>query len=203
MHTRGDNSMARKVGLTLEDVIDAAMAVADTEGLDAVTLASVALLLGVRSPSLYAHVDGADGLKRVIAIRAAGELGAVLADAVAGRHVGGADALREVAHVYRRFALEHPGLYLAAQRATDPQSDPELYAALLAAAQPVLRALEEAGVRTVADRVHFTRVFRSALHGFVSLERLGGFGLPQDIDESFDRLVEGHITLLTLLTTRS
>jgi hypothetical protein len=33
------------------------------------------------------------------------------------------------------------------------------------------------------------RAYRSALHGFVSLEVNGGFGLPQDVDESFEALV--------------
>jgi len=32
---------------------------------------------------------------------------------------------------------------------------------------------------------------RSALHGFVTLEMTGGFGLPADIDRSFGRLVQG------------
>jgi hypothetical protein len=30
---------------------------------------------------------------------------------------------------------------------------------------------------------------RSALHGFVALETGGGFGIPVDLDESFDRMV--------------
>jgi hypothetical protein len=30
---------------------------------------------------------------------------------------------------------------------------------------------------------------RSMLHGFVDLERKGGFGMPVDLDESFDRAV--------------
>jgi hypothetical protein len=30
---------------------------------------------------------------------------------------------------------------------------------------------------------------RSALHGFVSLEQAGGFGLPVDIDHSYGQLV--------------
>ena len=37
--------------------------------------------------------------------------------------------------------------------------------------------------------IHAVRAIRSALHGFVTLEREGGFGLPVDIDDSFDRLV--------------
>jgi Tetracyclin repressor-like, C-terminal domain len=39
------------------------------------------------------------------------------------------------------------------------------------------------------DALHATRAVRSALHGFVAVETAGGFGLPLDIDESFDRLV--------------
>jgi hypothetical protein len=30
---------------------------------------------------------------------------------------------------------------------------------------------------------------RSALHGFVTLEAVGGFGIPLDLDESFERMV--------------
>jgi Tetracyclin repressor-like, C-terminal domain len=37
--------------------------------------------------------------------------------------------------------------------------------------------------------IHAVRAIRSALHGFVSLEREGGFGLPIDIDDSYNNLV--------------
>ena len=39
------------------------------------------------------------------------------------------------------------------------------------------------------DAVHAARAFRSAVHGFVALEAGGGFGIPVDLDASFDRLV--------------
>lgn len=32
-------------------------------------------------------------------------------------------------------------------------------------------------------------MFRAAVHGFVTLEASGGFGLPRDIDRSFDQMV--------------
>lgn len=41
------------------------------------------------------------------------------------------------------------------------------------------------------DAVDATRILRSALHGFASLEAAGGFSMPRDIDESFARLVAG------------
>jgi Tetracyclin repressor-like, C-terminal domain len=43
---------------------------------------------------------------------------------------------------------------------------------------------------TRADAIDATRALRAALHGFVQLEAVGGFGLPQDVDRSFARLVE-------------
>jgi len=39
------------------------------------------------------------------------------------------------------------------------------------------------------DAIDATRAMRSALHGFVSLEQAGGFGLPVDIDHSYSQLV--------------
>ena len=38
--------------------------------------------------------------------------------------------------------------------------------------------------------IHAVRAVRSALHGFVALEREGGFGIPLSLDESFATLVE-------------
>ena len=40
------------------------------------------------------------------------------------------------------------------------------------------------------DLVHATRVLRACLHGFVSLEERGDFGMPHDVDASFDLLVQ-------------
>jgi AcrR family transcriptional regulator len=179
--------MARKLGLALPDVVDAAADIADRDGLDAVTLASVAGRLGMRPPSLYAHVAGLDGLRRALALRAASALRDALRDASADR--AGPDALRAIAHAYRTFAHSHPGLYAAAQRAVRPGEDDELYRALGEAVQPAIDAFANAGI-PANERVHLARAFRAALHGFVTLEHIGGFGMPESIDRSFDRLVD-------------
>ena len=181
--------MARKLGLAREDIVSAAADLADRDGLEAVTLASVAAAFGIQPPSLYAHVAGLDGLRRELALRAASALGEALREAAAAERAGGLAALGRIARAYRRFALAHPGLYSAAQRAVGPGEDDELYDALAAAARPAIDALGEAGI-PAAERVHLTRAFRAALHGFVVLEQHGGFGMPISVDASFDRLVE-------------
>jgi len=47
------------------------------------------------------------------------------------------------------------------------------------------------------DAIDVTRSLRAALHGFVSLEAAGGFGLPADVDRSFDRLIHGLVKAVT------
>jgi AcrR family transcriptional regulator len=169
-----------RVGLRPAAVVDAAAALADAEGLDAVTLARLAADLGVRAPSLYAHVDGLPDLQRRLAARGAGELGAALQAAAAGR--AGGDALAAVAGAYRAYAREHPGTYAAAQRASDLGDEAAPVVATMAA---VMRGYGLEG----DDAIHAIRIVRSALHGFAALEAEEGFGIPLDVDETFARLV--------------
>jgi hypothetical protein len=40
-----------------------------------------------------------------------------------------------------------------------------------------------------AELVHAARCVRSAAHGFAVLQAAGGFGLPEDLDSSYDLLI--------------
>ena len=46
------------------------------------------------------------------------------------------------------------------------------------------------------DEIDAIRTLRSGLHGFVALEAAGGFGLPLDVDRSFERLVDALVATL-------
>jgi AcrR family transcriptional regulator len=175
-----------RAGLHPDAVVTAAAALADAEGLEAVTLARLASDLGVRPPSLYAHIGGLEDLRRRLAARVARELAAALQAAAAGR--AAADALTAIAHAYRDYARSHPGLYAAIQLAPD-LDDPKAAVAARQVVDVVVAVLRGYGLRR-DDAVHATRIIRSALHGFVSLEAAGGFGLPLDLDETFARLVD-------------
>lgn len=180
--------MARKVGIDLDDVRTTAVAIAEHDGIDAVTMAAVARALGIRTPSLYAHVDGVAGLRGLVAAQGAHRLARALAEAADG--CTGGDALRAFAQAYREFAHDSAGLYDAAQAdAPSPADDPELAAALTAPVDLVAAALEALGVPR-EQHVHHVRSIRAALHGFVDLERKAGFGLPDDVDASYATLVE-------------
>jgi AcrR family transcriptional regulator len=182
-----------RAGLNEALVVEEAGRIADELGLSRLTMAAVAERLGVRQPSLYKHVENMEDLQRSISLRAKRDLADVLGRAAIGRSRG--DAVVSLARAYRAWAHEHPGRYAATQRAPAP-GDADDEAASRAAIQVVFDVLAGYGLRD-DDAVDAARALRSALHGFVTLEAAGGFGLPVDIDRSFERLVSGLATALS------
>ena len=174
-----------RVGLDSEAVVIAAAQLADAEGLEALTLARLAGRLGVRSPSLYAHVGGLEDLRRRVAARGARQLAEALAMAAAGKSRLG--ALRAMADTYRAYARAHPGTYATLQRA--PVEDGGEFATAARHLVDVIVAVLE-GYSIHGDQaIHAVRVVRAALHGFVVLERDEGFRIPLSVDESYERMV--------------
>lgn len=182
-----------RAGLSEARVVSEAESLVDALGLSRLTIAALAARLGVRQPSLYKHIDGIADLQRSIAVRAKSELADVLARAAAGRACG--DALTSIAHAYREWAAAHPGRYAAMQRAPVP-GDIEDEAASRATVQVVTDVLGGYELRD-DDAIDAVRALRAALHGFVALEASNGFGLPVDVDRSFDRLVRGLVIALS------
>ncbi|HWF55477.1 MAG TPA: WHG domain-containing protein [Solirubrobacteraceae bacterium] len=173
-----------RAGLDQARVVQAAAELADEQGLQALTVARLAERLGIRAPSLYAHVGGLDDLRRRIASAGAIRLAETLQEAAAGR--SGQDALRAIADAYRAFAKAHPGSYAALQRADDRADASAAGARVVGVLLAVLRGYGREGDAAL----HAVRAIRSALHGFVLLETGGGFGIPLDLDESFRCTVE-------------
>jgi AcrR family transcriptional regulator len=174
-----------RAGLTTESVIDAASAIADAEGLDAVTLTRLAEKLGVRPPSLYKHVGGLDDVRRALSLRGLHDANLRLQRATVGKARD--EALRALAHAYWQFARERPGLYAASLLPAKP-GDRESAAASDMLLGTLLAVLAGYGIKG-EDALHATRGLRAIIHGFVSLDAAGGFRLKRDLDESFNRLI--------------
>ncbi len=181
-----------RAGLDRESVVAAAVALVDESGAEALTLARLAERLGVKAPSLYKHVGGLDDLRASVAVASKRELAAALESAALG--YAGADAVQALAGAYRAWASAHPGRYPATVVAENPEvpGDVEASARMLAVLSSALRPL---GLPE-ADRVDSIRAVRAALHGFVGLEAVGGFGLPDDVDRSFARMVADLVVAL-------
>ena len=184
--------MAR-AGLTNTIVVEAAEQMIDEPDASPLTLAALAARLGVKQPSLYKHIDGIDDLRRSIAVRAKLELADVMARSAVGK--AGGDAIASMSLAYRKWAATHPGRYASTVRAPTP-GDEEDQAASTEITKVAFEIMSSLGLQG-DDAVDAIRALRAALHGFVTLQAEGGFGLPADVDRSFDRLATGLVAGLT------
>lgn len=188
-----------RAGLDRQTLIDAAIVLADRDGFESLTLRALAKRFRVAPPSLYNHVQNLDALRRELQLEGLRRLTERFAHAAAGKASG--DAVRALAAVWRGFAAEHPGLYAATVRAPGPK-DVELRAEASRLLGIINAVLAGFGL-TDSAAVHAARALRSALHGFISLEASGGFGLPEERDESYRRLVELVITGLPSINAKA
>lgn len=177
--------------LTPEVVTTAALAEIDARGLAALTMAAVAERTGVKGPSLYKHVAGLAELQVSVAERVLAEITDALTSAAVGR--SGADAVAALMHSYRAYAVSFPHRYAAVP--SDPLHEPRLAAAAQRQLGVIVAVLRGSGIEG-AEAIHVTRSLRAMVHGFAVIETSGGFGLAEDIDESFQRMVDGFLSTL-------
>lgn len=185
--------MSPRSNLTKETVVQAAAEWLNTEGSEALSLGRLADKLGIRTPSLYNHVEGLPGLRRELSILNARMLAERLNDAALGR--SGPELVKVVMYTIRSYIKEYPGLYLSTVRASGTQTevDPELQQEEARSVKVGLAVMASFGLEG-EDAIHAVRGLRSLVHGFATLEISGGFGMSLDLDESFARLVELFIT---------
>lgn len=187
--------MGRKRGAALsrEDVIRAAIACLSEEGPGALGINRVARALGIRPPSLYHHVASNEDLARLVAIEGWRQLGVDLADRPGASDPGA--SIVALATAFRRFVSDHPAWYQVMSETRLGQEDPEFHPVASAIMQDFAQALAPYGL--LGDEVvHAVRMLRATLHGFVSLELSGQFGMPYNVDESFQWILAQVTTTL-------
>jgi AcrR family transcriptional regulator len=171
-----------RAGLASASVTEAGAELADEIGFAQLTMGLLAERLGVKTPSLYKHVDNLADLIHRIAVLATIELGDAVRDAIQGR--AGSEALIAASQAMRTYVKEHPGRYAAGNAVQQTGPDDQLSTAinrLLASLSAVLR-----GYRLdPTQEIHGLRMLRSMLHGFATLEVEGGFRFDTDVNDSF------------------
>lgn len=181
--------MSPRSNLTKELVVQAAVDILNAEGMDALSLNRLAEKLGIRTPSLYNHVDGLPGLMQELSILNAYNLAERLSEAAIGR--SGPESVMSMMQAYRSYIKEFTGLYLSTLRASGMQevTNTELQKEEARAVKVGLAVMASFGLHG-DDAIHAVRALRSIVHGFTTLEVSGGFGMPLDLDESFARLID-------------
>jgi AcrR family transcriptional regulator len=152
--------------LTRQRIVDAAAALVDSEGLDALSVRRLATELGVRGPSLYNHFATKAEILDAVADAVIAQV-----DVSGFAHLEWPDALRGWARSYHAVLAAHPNIVPVL--AHGPGRRP----AALAMADTVFGALVEAGW-TDARATHIGALMRYLVHG----SALGSFALGFDID---------------------
>ncbi|WP_339314720.1 WHG domain-containing protein [Paenibacillus sp. FSL R10-2734] len=181
--------MSPRAGLDSRMLVIAAGEIADHEGIEAVTLAALANKLGVRSPSLYNHINGLQDLRTQLAIYGLGELSTTMVNAAKG--LNGDAAVQAMGHAYVNFARSRPGLYETTLRAPEKENT-ELEAAGDHILRLIIHVMKDYQLGEEGE-IHAVRGLRSILHGFASLEQKGGFGMALDTNISLSRLISTFI----------
>ncbi len=179
--------MPRRKGssLTRTDVIAAALACIEKEGVAGLGINRVARELGIQPPSLYNHVSSHDDLRQAVAIEGWRQLVARLEDLT--DHQDPNSIMRGIAYTYRQFAHENPSLYSVMADTTLDADAPEFRAILKSNSDFYTRCLRAFGVDS-EQMMFAVQCFWSAFHGFIELEQTRW--VPQaSMDESFEWLL--------------
>ena len=190
-----ETTRSRRARLDQEAVLQAAEALVDQDGYDALTMTSLAAELEARVSSLYNHVANLEDLRALIQVRAMRLLGEHVRAAAMG-HAGIA-GLRALSHALRAFARTHPQRYAALTR--PPIDREEFYAAALDAIEALAVMVRSAGLPD--DRLlQSAMALFASLHGFVSLEVAGYFGDLSgtsaehlDLDSVYEQVIDGAV----------
>jgi AcrR family transcriptional regulator len=162
-----------------EQILKAARALVERQGVDGLSMQALAAKVGIRAPSLYNRFADRDAIIDRLTLLAMGELLAALNTVP---DAGAAEAeLVKLAHVYRDFARRHPHLYrlLLANR----PGAVGISEGRVATVQPLFGRLQQ--LLPKAKVLLAARTLVAFLHGFVSMELEGAFQLGGDVDKAF------------------
>lgn len=173
--------MARN-GLSKARVVQAAAALIETSGVAAFSMRTLAESLNVKPASLYNHVESMESLMISVCVYALNLQKDTQMQAIAGK--SGEEAVFSLANACRRFAKEHRNLYHLIMHTAAVCPDPlsEISQCMV---EPFMTLLRDTPF-TETEKIHFQRVLRGLIHGFISQEDAGFFShLPAAADESF------------------
>lgn len=173
-------------------VLDAAWDLANRDGIENIGIKQIADELGIRSPSLYNHIRDLSDIRSEVAAKTANRFAESLEKMIKNPGMG-EKSTKEILigfmNEYRDFARRYKGVYPLLVSAPLDNENHRL------ASDRILKVCLSALSLEVLDAkaIHQIRILRSVLHGFVSLERENGFGLPESVEESFRILVKGMV----------
>ena len=178
--------MPRK-GLSKETIIDAAIELIEEQGNHAFSLNELARKLEIKPASLYNHIENMEELTGAIGYRIGGMIKQTELDAIAGK--SGDAALFALCDAYRTFAQEHIDLYKVIM-GTQKDKNACTEAACGEMINPIMQVLSNYKI-TASEKMHWQRILRAMMHGFITHECAGGFRhFPVAYNETYHMAIE-------------
>lgn len=173
-------------GLNKEIIVESAKEIMEKDGAQQFSMRKLAEKLGVKTASLYTHIESMEVLFTEIGLAALNDQKICLMNAI-GENQGDA-AILAVAENYRRFAAERTELYRLIMQMPSG-NDEILKEAAAVTAEPFMKVLDAYHI-SESRKMHWQRILRGLMHGFVSEEQSGYFShYPVPVKESYDMAI--------------
>ncbi len=169
-------------GLNKELLIKVSKELIEEKGISAFSMRALAEKLGVKTASLYTHIESMDALFTEVGLSSLKDQKLTQLAAIDSKY--GDEAILALAEAYRAFAKAHPALYQFIMQ-MPMGKDETLRTAAAITAEPSMQVLQDYPIPE-EGRMHWQRVLRGVMHGFVSQEASGYFShYPVDLEESY------------------
>lgn len=172
-----------------DTIITTARQMIEDEGVDNLSLRSLAKVLGVKAPSLYRYVKNKTALLRAINDRTTHEMMETLY-LVADSELHTQDRLVAICHAFRTFVHDNPACYLlSANTAPDEtRTDADEREQLVIPIQRIFAEMmpEEQTLAAIRGAYAF-------IHGWVMLEIMEQFERGGDLDAHFEQALRAYL----------
>lgn len=179
-----------KNGITKEKIVNKAVLLIEKSGISNFSLQTLSKALNIKPASLYNHISGIDDLLIDVCLYALKKQSAAQLKAIEGKT--GSDAIIALANAYRLFAKEHKHLYrlIINTAVSYGEKFSEISKYIV---EPFFNVLEYTSL-TEKEKIHWQRILRGIINGFISQEDAGFFShFPADVNESFEIAIKCYI----------
>lgn len=160
-----------RMGLNKKIIVETAIEMIEQEGFDNFSMRGLASKLNIKTASLYNHVDNMDSIMVEVGRYAINTLNQ--AEFAAMGNVEKDAAIFALAEAYQSFAKARPEMYKVIMSLHKSQSD-EFDETAKPITAPFMHALSGYPLNE-EQKMHWQRVLRSILHGFLAQEKAGYF----------------------------
>jgi len=167
-------------------IIQTSAVIANRDGLNNLSLKTIAEELNIKSPSLYNHIGSLEEVRQRLMVYGWQQMEEKMLDSAVG--VSGYDAIKNMCYAFYDYATGNKGVFSAMlwynkyESAEKDKSTTRLF-------NTIFRVMKPLNISDVNIN-HIIRTLRSFLEGFSLLVNNDSFGYPVSIKESFDLSLE-------------